>query len=84
MEPVTVLGLCAAVFTTISFLPQLIRIVKYKETQDISLFMYIIISIGLSLWILYGVFRKDLPVILANGVTLVFCCSILFMKIKYG
>lgn len=76
------LGFCAAFFTTLSFLPQVIEIIKTKNTKGISLKMYIGLIFGLTLWILYGYFQKDMPLILANGVTMVLSSIILYFKLK--
>jgi len=80
---ITILGLVAAILTTISFLPQAIKTIKTKNTDDLSLGMYSVLVSGIILWLIYGILIKDLPVILANGVTLVFTSSILFLIIKY-
>jgi MtN3 and saliva related transmembrane protein len=83
MKNTTILGLIAATITTISFIPQVIKIWKLKETRDISLLMYAILGIGIFLWIIYGVLLWDLPLILANGITFIFVLIILFFKFKY-
>lgn len=83
MNWITALGLTSATFTTISFLPQAIKTIKTKQTKDLSLGTYIILNIGESLWIVYGFMIQDLPVILANVVTLSFTLTILVLKIKH-
>lgn len=82
-ELVTFIGLAAAICTTISFLPQAIKTIKTKHTKDLSLGMYAVLTTGISLWLFYGILIKDLPIILANGITLVFTATILFLIIKY-
>jgi MtN3 and saliva related transmembrane protein len=83
MEPYTILGLIAAICTTISFVPQAIRVIKTKQTRDISLGMYLIFSTGTFLWLLYGIFTKDIPIIAANSITFIFSFTILALKLKY-
>lgn len=83
MEWTTVIGLLAAALTTFAFLPQAIQIIRTKHTKDISLVMYIIINIGVLLWLIYGILIHALPVILANSVTILFTSTILLLKIKY-
>jgi MtN3 and saliva related transmembrane protein len=83
MDTFTIIGLVAATCTTISFLPQAIRIIKTKHTKDISLAMYSILTIGIFLWLVYGILLKDLPLIIANAITLLFTSTILILKIKY-
>lgn len=83
MNLITILGLIAAACTTVSFLPQAIKTIKTKHTKDLSLRMYLILTIGTFLWFVYGILTKNLPVILANGITLIFTTTILFVIIKY-
>jgi len=83
MNIATILGLVAGVLTTASFLPQLIRTWKLKETKDISLTMYSMISVGIFLWLVYGIMIKELPIILANGVGFVFALIMLGFKMRY-
>ena len=84
MEKIIILGLAAGTLTTISFLPQVIKTWKLKETKDISLWMYILACTGILLWLSYGLLIKDLPLILANSVVLVLASIVLFLKLKYG
>jgi len=84
MNPITIIGLLAGTLTTIAFLPQLIKTLKLKETKDLSLWMYIILCTGVFLWLVYGLLIKDLPIIAANGISLILGSIILFYKLKYG
>lgn len=81
---ITVIGLIAATLTTISFLPQAIKTARTKETKDLSLGMYISFTTGVFLWLVYGLFIKDAPLIVANVITLVLAAYILILKIKHG
>ena len=83
MNFITILGLVAASCTTIAFLPQAIKTIKTKHTKDLSLGMYTLITVGTILWFMYGLFKNDLPIILANGISLSFAITILTLKIKY-
>ncbi|WP_317193112.1 SemiSWEET family sugar transporter [Pedobacter segetis] len=83
MDLTTLIGLLAAFGTTFSFLPQAIKIIKTKNTEGISLSMYLMFSSGVFLWLLYGYLKSDTPVMLANGITLVLAVIILSLKIKY-
>ena len=83
MNYITVLGLIAAFFTTVSYLPQAIKTIKTKQTKDLSLGMYLILTIGVLLWLVYGFLVKDIPIIFANAITLLFTGIILILKIKY-
>ena len=84
MNYVTIIGLAAAILTSIAFVPQVIKIWKTKSAKDISLGMFVIFCTGLILWLVYGVLIKSLPVVAANAVTLVLALSILVLKIKHG
>ena len=84
MDNLTILGVAAGVLTTVSFVPQVIRALKTRHTKDISFYMFFILVIGVSLWLLYGVLKKDLPIVAANAVTLVLASAILVLKIKHG
>ncbi|MGD0281372.1 MAG: SemiSWEET transporter [Dissulfurispiraceae bacterium] len=86
MQPdgITLIGLAAAVLTTTSLVPQLIKSWKLKETRDISLLMFVIMAAGLLLWMIYGIFLHNLPIIAANSVSFTFALIILFFKVKYG
>jgi len=67
----------------IAFLPQVIKIWRMKETRDISLWMYLIFTIGVSLWLGYGILIGDYPILIANGATLILALIILVAKIRY-
>ena len=79
----TALGLFAGTLTTISFLPQLVKAWKSRSTHDISIGMFSLLAVGITLWIVYGVVSSDLPVVVANSVTLVFVGLILALKLRY-
>jgi len=77
------IGFFAAFCTTFAFFPQAIKVWKTKSTRDISLYMFIIFTIGVFSWLIYGITISDLPIILANSVTLILSLIILIYKIKY-
>jgi len=78
----SILGYVAAVLTTFSFLPQVIHIHKTKDTSAISLPMYLMFSVGVFLWFIYGILIHAWPMVIANGITLLLALTILFLKIK--
>ena len=80
---VTILGLVAGTLTTLSFLPQLLKAWKSRSTHDISIGMILLLAVGIMLWIFYGIVTADVPVIVANAVTLVFVSLILALKLRY-
>lgn len=79
----TVIGLIAASLTTIAYLPQAWQVIKTRHTKDLSLGMYTIMTSGVALWLTYGILIGNLPIIVANCITIVFTTIILAMKIRY-
>lgn len=79
-----VIGLVAAACTTLSFLPQVWRSVQTRDTRSISLGMYAVFTLGTVLWLVYGIWTGDLPVTLANAVTLCLAAIVLALKLRYG
>ena len=82
MTLVTLIGLVAALCTTISYIPQLKKIWVTGETEDISLKMFLILALGIALWVVYGALQHDVVIVLANSVSLAFLCAILFFKLR--
>ena len=80
----TAIGLLAALLTTAAFLPQVLHTLATRDTRGISLRMYVIFVAGVLLWLIYGVLTSDLPLILANGVTLLLAGAILVLKLRHG
>ena len=81
---IDLLGYIAGTLTTIAFIPQFLKAWKTKSTKDISLSMFLMFTIGVGLWLIYGIIKKDYPIIAANTVTVTLAAMILAMKIKYG
>ncbi len=75
------IGAAAAILTTSSFLPQAIKVVRTRDTDAISLAMYVLFTAGVSLWGIYGVMTGQWSIIIANGVTVVLAATILAMKV---
>jgi MtN3 and saliva related transmembrane protein len=80
---ITSLGLVAGVLTTIAYLPQLLKTWKSKSADDLSWSMLIMLCTGIVLWLVYGVYVQDVPIIAANIVTLCFSSVILVLKVRY-
>lgn len=77
----TILGGIAAFGTTAAWMPQLIKTWRSRSAKDFSWLYLGLFSAGVSLWIVYGVMRKDAVVIIANAVTLVLVATVLYVKI---
>ena len=76
-------GIAAGIFTSASLLPQLIKLLKEKKAQDISIFFLVALLIGLSLWVWYGIMKKDLPIIATNAFSIVTNVLMIIYGIKY-
>ena len=76
------IGTIAATLTTLSFLPQAILVLRTGETRGISLGMYSAFTIGVALWIIYGITLGAVPIIIANAITLCLALCILTVVIK--
>ena len=79
-----VFGYAAASFTTLSFVPQVVRVVRTRDTQAISKTAYVVFCLGVALWLAYGLIAGNAPVVLANGVTLVLASIVLGYKLRLG
>lgn len=84
MNNIDLLGYFAATLTTISGLPQLMRILKTKSAVDVSFWMFFILALGNMAWLFYGICIKSTPVIIANIVTLIITSSIVILKLVYN
>lgn len=83
MDAPTLLGLIAGSLTTLAFVPQVLKTWRTKSGNDISLGMFLLFSTGVLLWLIYGILIDALPVILANGLTLLLSLAILLLKLRY-
>ena len=83
MNTLDILGLVATSFTTSSFVPQVWRTWKTRDVSGISLPTYVIITIGLALWLVYGLLKNDLPLIVANAMMVVLTGAITIMKLRF-
>jgi len=81
MDYLQILGLIAAVFTTVANIPQAIKIIKTRSTKSISTATYSLLFTGLLFWLFYGILKNDLPIILANAASALITGIILTMKI---
>lgn len=80
---IEIIGFIAAACTTFAFVPQVIRVWRTRSARDISLAMYGILVVGTSLWIVYGVRIRSLPLVLANAVSLMLVITVLAGKLRF-
>ncbi|MBR0717074.1 SemiSWEET transporter [Bradyrhizobium liaoningense] len=81
---IKMLGFAAATCTTLAYAPQFIKVWKTRSTEDISLWMFLLMVLGLVLWLVYGLLSGDAPLVAANAITIVLAGGILYMKLKYS
>ena len=81
---ISLIGFLAASLTTLSFLPQAIKVISTRNTQGISGLMYVMFVCGLVMWLIYGVMIEDTAVSMANFLTLLFALPILIIKLRRG
>ena len=75
-------GSIAAFLTTVAFVPQAYKVFKTNQTKDLSLFLFLIFSLGVFMWLIYGIMKEDLPIMIANSITLFLSLYILYKKIS--
>ncbi len=81
---IEIIGFLAATLTTASFVPQVFRIWKTKEVEDISFMMYLSMFFGVSLWFYYGYLINSISMMIANIVSALLVLSILYFKKSYS
>ena len=81
---IDLIGSVAAFLTTIAFVPQVVKVWRSRSASDISLPMYVVFTLGVTLWLAYGILLGALPIIIANCVTLPLSASVVAMKIRWG
>jgi len=79
---VQIIGLAAALLTSVSMIPQAVKSIRYQQYKELSMVTYSFLVSGVILWIIYGVIQKDWPVILANSIAFIPTSLILILKLK--
>lgn len=79
----TVIGLAAGAFTTVAFVPQVIKTYRSQSSEDLSLGMFSLMVTGVIFWLAYGLLTRDIPIILANIVTLTLQLAVLAMMLGH-
>jgi MtN3 and saliva related transmembrane protein len=81
---IEIIGYCAAFLTTIAFLPQAIQSWRTRDLSGISVGMYSLFTVGVGLWLIYGLIIEKWPLIVANALTFALALSILVLKLRAG
>ncbi|KAA5535864.1 SemiSWEET transporter [Paenimyroides baculatum] len=79
----TVIGTIAGILTSVSMIPQLIKVLKEKDVENLSWGMIAVLLIGVSLWVVYGIMKNELPIILSNGFSVLVNTILLIYYFKY-
>lgn len=77
-------GYVAATLTTLAFVPQAVRTIRTRETRGISLWMYLVFTVGIAFWFGYGLVLGSWPMIVSNAITFVLAATILALKLRHG
>jgi len=80
---IEIVGLVAGVLTTIAYLPQVRKTFKTKSVKELSLTMYLVMFIGVMLWLTYGILIHSISIILANIITGILTLMLIYFKLKY-
>ncbi|MEJ7913726.1 MAG: SemiSWEET transporter [Chitinophagaceae bacterium] len=83
MDSIQYVGIGAGILTACSMIPQLIKIVKEKKAEEVSILMILVLMAGLSLWVVYGIMKDDWPIIITNCFSVAVNILLLFFRIKY-
>jgi MtN3 and saliva related transmembrane protein len=83
VETIDMLGLVAGSLTTVSFVPQVLKIWRTKSGNDVSYGMFLLFSVGVLLWLIYGLALSAAPIVIANAVTLLLSLIVVALKYRY-
>ncbi|AXG72919.1 hypothetical protein DVK85_01200 [Flavobacterium arcticum] len=81
MNYIEIIGVLAAIFTTVANIPQAVKVIRTRSTKSLSAITYSFLFIGMTLWVLYGIGLKDMPIIITNAIAGSLCGIILTLKL---
>ncbi len=84
MDQFVIIGLVAGLITTLGYVPQVVKGYRSGSMEDVSLYMPLMLMVGMSLWLVYGIILKDPPIIFWNAVSVILNVVIILMKLRYG
>src|SRR5687768_631729 len=76
------IGIAAGILTSVALLPQLIKIIRTKKTEDLSWMTLLVLLSGLGIWIWYGVIKNDVPIIITNSVSITISLLVIIFSLK--
>lgn len=83
MNLITIIGICASILTATASIPQLIKIIRCKKAEDISIVMLLLLIAGLGFWVCYGFMKKDMILIIANTIPFIVNLLIVIFALRY-
>ncbi len=83
MEPIEILGLVAGTITSVTFLPQVVKIWQTKSAKDLSLMMLLLLMLGVVLWLIYGLVVMSAAIIYTNSMVLAMSLIMLYFKLRF-
>jgi MtN3 and saliva related transmembrane protein len=84
MDPVALIGYVAGAFTTVAFLPQVVRALRTRSTGDLSFPMLVMMFVGVSLWSVFGFLMGSLPIVVPNAIMAVLIAVLMVLRSMYG
>lgn len=78
------IGIAAGVLTSVSMLPQLMKMIREKKAHDVSIVMLLVLMAGLAMWAVYGFMREDWPIIITNSFSFLLNSIVLFFRVKFS
>ena len=76
-----IIGIFAGICTTVSFVPQILKIIKTRHVRDLSLVMYVVLAFGIFSWFVYGILIKEWPIIVTNIISFSLCLVVVIIKL---
>lgn len=83
METITLIGIFAGACTTFAVIPQIIKSWRTKKVMDVSPIMFSVLILGVGLWVVYGIMKNDIPIIVTNGLSVLLNLSMLVLMLLY-
>lgn len=84
MTPADIVGYLGGIFSSVSFLPQVIKLYKTKSAEDLSMMSLVLLATNVTLWLVYGIMIGSMPIKLTNGIVLAMILAMVYFKIAYS
>lgn len=79
-----IIGILAGILTSSSMIPQVVKTIKEKKAQEVSLTMLVVLMLGVATWVVYGIIRDDMPIIVTNSFSLLINITMIILRLKYN